>query len=77
MSSDDRISILESRIQQLEQQYSQHKTSDGDYETIFHPITLVPKTTIKKLSPRPLPPCWHNDLMREIVKRRKNLEPVV
>lgn len=66
-SNDDRLAVLESRIQYLEQCLeNQASVKDEAYEHVDK------KRETKKTNPIP---SWHKELMSEIQKRRSVLEP--
>lgn len=67
-SSDDRMAMLESRIQQLESRYRQNDNREK------YDIVDIPRKKPSVQPPRA--PSWHDDLMVEIKKRRKSLKPI-
>ena len=71
-SSDDRMAVLESRIEHLESCLRENNREKYDVVGI---INHTPQQT--KSSVRPSTAPWHNDLMAQIQKRRKSLKPVV
>ncbi len=69
--NNDRLSMLESRIQYLEQCIEkQAPAKDEGYEHIL--ASKTKQKTISKVNPS-----WHKELMSKITERRRNLEPAL
>ena len=68
-SPDDRMAVLESRIEHLESCLRDRDTYD-----VVDKANPTPQQSKPLARPSSAP--WHNDLMAQIQKRRKSLKPV-